>query len=63
MLSSGDAIMEDATLRDPQKGRFDILFECLERALLLPEDMHELQSLRKREVFLSLKRDLTKVYT
>ena len=55
--------MDDATLRDSQKGMSGILLECLEKALLLPDDMHELQSLRKREVFLSLKKDLVKVYT
>ena len=63
VLSSRDVVMDDATLRDPQKGRSGILSECLEKALLFPEDMHELQSLKKRKVFLSLKRDLAKVHT
>lgn len=63
ILSLGDPVMDDATLRDPQKGRFGILSKCLEKTLLLPKDMYELQSLRKCEVFLSLKRDLTKVFT
>ena len=35
--------------------------ECLEQALLLPDDMRELKGLRKREVFLSLKKYLAKV--
>ena len=61
-LSSGDLVMDEASLRDSQKGKFGILSECLEKALLLLEDMHELRSLRKREVFLELKRDLAKVY-
>ena len=43
--------MDNATLRDPQKGKSGILSEwgksgilseCLENALLLPKDMHEL---------------------
>ena len=63
VLSSKDPVMDDTTLKDLQKGRSGIFSECLEKALLLPEDMHELQSLRKCEVFLSLKRDLAKVYT
>ena len=51
----------EASLRDSQKGRSGLVLECLEKALLLPEDMQELQGLRKHEVFLSLKRDFTKV--
>ena len=54
--------MDDANLRDTQKGRSSILAECLEKALLLPENMQELWSFWKHEVFLSLKRDLAKVY-
>ena len=42
MLSSRDPVMNDAFLRDPQKGRSGILSECLEKAFLLLEDMHEL---------------------
>ena len=53
--------MDDANLRDLQKGKLGILAEYLEKALLLPEDMQELRSFRKREVFLSLKRNLAKV--
>ena len=63
VLSLRDPVMDNATLRDPQKGRLGILSECLDKTLLIPKDMHELQSLRKREVFLSLKRDLAKVYS
>lgn len=55
--------MDDASLRDPQKGRSGLLFECLERPILLPKDMHELQAMRKHEVFLSLRKDLVKVCT
>lgn len=54
--------MDDANLKDAQKGRSGILAECLEKALILPKDMQELRSFRKREVFLWLKRDLAKVY-
>ena len=63
MLSSGDPVMNNASLKDPQKGRLGILSKCLKKAFLLLEDMHGLQSLWKCEVFLSLKRDLAKVCT
>ena len=36
--------MDNAKLRDHQKGRLGILAECLENAFLLPEDMQELRS-------------------
>ncbi|KAL0004902.1 hypothetical protein SO802_012463 [Lithocarpus litseifolius] len=61
MLSSGDPITFEASLRDDPKGRSGLVFECLEKALLLPDDMQELKGLRKCEVFLLLKRDLAKV--
>ena len=54
--------MDNANLRDHQKGRLGLVAECLKKALYLSEDMQELRSFRKCEVFLSLKRDLTKVY-
>ena len=37
-------VMDNANLRDHQKGRLGILAECLENAFLLPEDMQELRS-------------------
>jgi len=61
VLSSGDPITSKATFRDAQKGRSGLVSECLEKALLLPNDMQELKGLRKREVLLSLKRDLVNV--
>ena len=61
MLSTGDLVTSEALLRDAQKGRSGLVSKCLEKALLLPDDMQELKGLRKREVFLSLKRDLAKV--
>ena len=35
--------------------------DVVEQALLLPEDMADLRSIRKHEMFLSLERDLTPV--
>ena len=48
-------MLDDANLRDPTKGSSGLMAECLERALCLPEDMEELRSFKKREVFLFLK--------
>lgn len=62
VLSIRDALTSEATLRDAQKGRSGLISKCLEQALLLPRDMQELREMRKREIFLSLKRDLAKVY-
>ena len=39
VFSSGDPVTSKASLRDPWKGRSGLVFECLEKALLLPEDM------------------------
>lgn len=49
-------MLDDANLRDPKKGS-----SGLEKALGLPEDMVELKSFRKCEVFLALKQDLAKI--
>lgn len=62
MLNSGSPVMDDANPRDTQKGRSGILTKCLEKALCKPKDMQELRSFWKYEVFLSLKKDVTKVY-
>ncbi|XP_075645347.1 uncharacterized protein LOC142616359 [Castanea sativa] len=59
-LSSGNPVLDDANLRDPKKGSSSLVAECLEKALCLPEDMAELRSFCKREVFPSLKQDLAK---
>ena len=61
-LSSGSSVLDDANLRDRQKGNSTLVAKCLGKALCLPEDMQELRSFRKHEVFLALKQDLAKVY-
>ena len=48
----------DASIRDFQQGRAGYVANAVEQALLLPVDMADLRSMRKHEVFLSLKRDL-----
>lgn len=61
MLNTRDPVTFEASLRDAYKGRSRLVFECLEKALLLRDDIQELKGLRKCKVFLSLKRDLVKV--
>ena len=53
--------LTDASIRNFQQGKADYVADAVEQALLLPKDMADLRSLRKHEVFLSLKRDLTLV--
>ena len=55
-------MLDDINLRDPKKGSSGLVAECLEKALCLLEDMAELRSFRKREVFLALKQDLAKLH-
>ena len=61
-MSSGNPVLDDINLRDPKKGSSGLVAECPEKALCLPEDMAELRSFRKREVFLALKQDLAKLH-
>ena len=50
--------MDNASLRDFRGGEGIYVADLLERSLLLPTDMAELGTLRKQEVFLSIKRYL-----
>ena len=51
-------MMDNASFRDFHGGEGAYVADALERSLLLPPDMVELGSLRKQEVFLSIKRYL-----
>ena len=50
--------MDDASLRDFNKGEGIYVADALERSLLLPVDMADLKNLRRQEIFLSMKRYL-----
>ena len=50
--------MDDASLKDFNKGEGTYLADALERSLLLPADMADLKNLRRQEFFLSMKRYL-----
>lgn len=52
----------DASIRNVQQGKAEYMADVVKQALILPEDMADLRSLRKHEVFLSLKRDLISVF-
>ena len=54
-------LLADTSIRNFQQGRVGYVVDAVEQALLLPEDMDDLRSMRKHEVFLSLKRDLSLV--
>lgn len=51
----------DSSIRDFQKGKVGYVADALEQPLLLPQDMADLKTLKKHEVFLTLKRDLAMV--
>ena len=53
--------MENASLKDFRSGEVAYVADALERTLLLPTDMDELQNMRRQEVFLSMKRYLAMV--
>ena len=47
--------MDNASLRDFNKGEGTYVADALERSLLLPIDMEDLKNLRRQELFLSMK--------
>lgn len=51
----------DSSVRDFQKGKAGYVADALEHPLLLLQDMANLRSLKRHEVFLTLKRDLAMV--
>ncbi|XP_065623220.1 uncharacterized protein LOC136064842 [Quercus suber] len=52
----GEPLRDNASLRDFNEGKGTRVVDALERSLLLPADMAELNSLTSEQVFLSLKR-------
>ena len=48
----------NSSIKDFQQGKAENVVDTVEQALLLPNDMANLRTMRKHEVFLSLKRDL-----
>lgn len=51
----------DFSTRDFQKGKAGYVANALKQPLLLPQDLADLRTLKKHEVFLTLKKDLAMV--
>ena len=61
-MLGGEPLMDDTSIRDINGGIGCHVASALEKTLLLPRDMLELQGLRKNEVFLNTKRYLGMVW-
>ncbi|XP_050291679.1 uncharacterized protein LOC126732728 [Quercus robur] len=57
-MLNGEPLLANASIHDFQGGTAGYVVDAVEQALLLPEDMAELQGMRRHKVFLSLKRYL-----
>ena len=62
-MLNGEPLRDNAFIRDFHGGDGCHVALALEEALLLPNDMAELQSIQRHEVFLNLKRYLGMVCT
>ena len=56
-----EPLMDEASLRDFNKGEGTYVADAMEKSLLLPTDMADLKNLRRQELFLSMKRYLSMV--
>ena len=54
-------LLDNAPIRNFQRGTTRYVADAMEQSLLLPKDMADLRSIRQHEVFLGLKRDLAMV--
>ena len=63
LMLNGEPLRDNASIRDFHGGDGCLMASTLEEALLLPNDMAELQSIRRHEVFLKFKRYLGMVCT
>ena len=57
----GAPLLLDSSIEDFQKEKASYMADTLEQPLLFPQDMADLRTLKKHEVFLILKRDLAMV--
>ena len=57
-MLNGEPLREDASIRGFNRGIGCRVASSLEEALLLPNDMAELQNIRRNEIFLNLMRYL-----
>ena len=54
-------LLANASIKNFQQGKDGYMVDTVEQDLLLPKDMADLRSIRKHEMFLSLKRNLALV--
>ena len=52
MVLDGSSLPANSSIRDFQKGKVGYLVDVVEQALLLPEDMVDLRTMKKHKVFL-----------
>ena len=57
-MLDGPLLPANSSIRDFQKGKVGYVADAVKQALLRPKDMVDLRTMKKHEVFLSLKRDL-----
>ena len=60
-MLNGSPLPANLLIRDFQKGKDRYVVDPVEQALLLPENMVDLRTMKKHKVFISLKRDLAMV--
>ena len=60
-MLDGSLLLVNSSIRNFQQGKAGYIADAVEHALLLPDDMADLRTMRKHKVFLSLKRDLVMV--
>ena len=60
-MLDGSPLSTNSSIKDFQKGKAGYVADVVEQALLLPEDMVDLRTMKKQKVFLSLKSDLVMV--
>ena len=60
-MIDGSTLPTNSSIRDFLKGKAKYIADVVEQDFLLPEDMVKLRTMKKHEVFLSLKSDLAMV--
>ena len=60
-MLDGSPLPANSSIRNFQQGKAGYVADVVEQALLLLDDMAHLRTIRKHEVFLSLKKDLAMV--
>ena len=61
LVLDGSSLLGNSSIREIQKGKVGYVANAIKQALLLPKDMVDLRTMKKHEVFHSLKRDLAMV--